>query len=375
MDLPLPPPPHANPPPQSEQPALPPTPPYIPYSSPQSVTLFINGHGNESLDKEIDLGPNVRLLSFVGVPGGLGRMGICVNGRTIEDNVLQYLREHYLHNIKNNWLTQHDILRDPLTREQLNQYYIQFLGHNFGKKGFSITYPRAERTFFWKPMEHENCRDDKCIRHGTSGQGVGCVKGRKEICHDYGITVVASTNIFDDRFTLTTARTDNKGLKYLLDGDPKSDEERIGEYIRGQSTINLNEAVFNHWRARATRESPSQTERINFIFNKIAPFYDKNSPRSIKLSELVEVFQYMGFGEINILDPSCRTFVPQTDSTVYDFAKIHEIAKKRRRIERKPPKGGNTTQKKSTNSKKTMKKKQRKNKTMRRRPAHGVRMR
>ena len=242
----------------------------------EAVTLFIQGHGREYNDEPFNNDQTTKLLSFVGMSGELGDAKFCdYNGKTIDINVIDYLHGQYsnqYYNTGNLDNQSQDILFDTLP-EYLQKLYKK-CGLNY-ENGFTKTWPRWEREFFFEPNPHENCR--LCKTTNNKRLNNTCINGRclpqrnknNWCCPEYGLTIVASSFPGDLSFTLT------------------------GSQNRTQSNINMTLSSKSFWKNRASNQ-------YKYLIDKI---YDE---KEIMLSELNLLFKSMGFKYIYILDPTCR---------------------------------------------------------------------
>jgi hypothetical protein len=242
-----------------------------------SVTIFIQGHGEELLNTPFQNVKRLSLLSFSGSPGELGNMKICDSGESIDIQTIKYLHFMYsnLYSKYNSTVTQMDIynkLPDDL-RELYKNCNIQY-----EDEGFTVTYPISERIFTLTPNTHENCV--KCIESGSKR----CIyerNSRKQLCPEYGITVLASSDPYDDGFTLATIRLEEKRTKV---------------------NWNFNPTVMKHWYGKSRYKDKGE------IYNQLL------NDHEITLSNLFLYFSSMGFQNIYIIDPTCRYIPHETTS-------------------------------------------------------------
>ena len=248
-----------------------------------AITLLIEAHGEEDLDTRISV-PFVELLSFVGRSGDLGDFGK-INNTSLELHILEYLRKLYYDNEDfNNQSRVYN--NDRLLSNKLRDLYRDALvGYTNG--GFVRTQPISQRTFYFEPNSHENCR--RCVEAGTGS--LRCIPIRDvatQYCPVYGLIVVASSDTEDEHFTLPSAR-----------------DNTIEELSK--SNLHMSMSAANYWRSKI----PSSYKQAQGLFDKMI------NDLYIELTELSIIFQSMGFTKIYILDPSCRS----TDRSLTRFQK------------------------------------------------------
>ena len=256
----------------------------------KSITLLIEGHGDEELKTSISV-PNVQLLSFTGQTGELGEFGI-IDDVSLELHILRFLRTLYLHNEQES-VYQSDNLVDGLRTLYENAE------RSYRNGGFRRTYPRNQRTFYFEPNEHEDCI--KCndvpqyvkYTDGTMRENPvyaqRCIIQRnpnKKLCPVYGLVVVASSDENDQRFALTNARGD------------------IGVDLN-TSNIHMNLAAKTYWSRKINKSRFPQAS---------SAFENMIENNRVSLSELSQIFQAMGYTDIYVLDPSCRDTGAKTPS-------------------------------------------------------------
>jgi hypothetical protein len=254
----------------------------------KAVTLYIQGHGSENIKVPFDNNGNVKLLSFVGIPGKSGLMDICdyYNKQPIDKVVIYFLQkniEEKFHNQSSlNNQEQSKFLSD--SKDYIKKIY-ENCDINY-ENGFTETYPISERYFFFQPGpdDHENCRlcsnkacfDEKVKRLELTNQicPKRCLEERnlnKLFCPEYGLFVVSSSFPADERFTLAG----------------NSFKERLN------ANINMKLSNKTYWKNRASKE-------YKYLVDKI---YNE---KEITLTELSLLFYSMGFEYIYLLDPTCR---------------------------------------------------------------------
>lgn len=255
--------------------------------SEKSITLLLEAHGEEDLDIAVNV-PRVNLLSFVGKPGKLGNFGI-VDDKSLELKILAFLR-----NLYSNQSTDEDqkniYLSDDLSDELRSLYEAAGKGYP-GGSSFSQTKPIRQRTFYFSPNKHEDCRRcrkaDKYIKYtdGTKDPNPEyakvCLPNRKlseKLCPVYGLIVVASSDPSDRQFTLESAEGD--GIREL-----------------SISNLHMNKGAQLHWFQKI--------DQARFPKASLA-FQHMIQNRNISLTQLSKIFEAMGYTHIYALDPSCR---------------------------------------------------------------------
>lgn len=255
-----------------------------------TITLLIQGHGNELSSSRISES-NVHLLSFSGVIGKSGMMSDCPNGMPIDVIMLNYIAEAY-EGITDPELQKEYYEKDSMLVNGLKEKYKECEIVN--DAGFTRTFPRNDRIFYFRPNKHEN--HVKCIKMGDER----CIEERdckKKLCPEYGLTVVSSSNPSDYRYTLAGKTRHEKTSK-----------------MNWHMTL----STASYWRNKV-ESIPSDTEFYQSIFNSL-------DNKKIFLSNLVQLFKAMGYNQIFIIDPTCR------DCKVTNWEKI-----KNRIDESRPP--------------------------------------
>jgi len=269
----------------------------------KAITLLIEAHGDEILDIEINV-PYVHLLSFSGRMGQLGDFGK-VGDESLELHILESLRNLYLG--KSSAQQQSNVYNGDKLRAQLRTLYEEKAGKGYPSGGFFKTNPVRERTFYFKPNRHEDCRRcrkaKKLVEYSDGSMGPNpeyarvCVPNRKissRDCPVYGLIVVASSDPDDKQFTL---------------------EGETGEGFDALSSANLhmNGGAELHWFQKIDgTKFPQASSAFEHMIEK----------RDISLTQLSKIFEAMGYTDIYILDPSCRsTFTeqPKLKSAVHSY--------------------------------------------------------
>jgi hypothetical protein len=263
--------------------------------SKKAITLLIEAHGDEDLDIKVNV-PRVNLLSFSGKPGVLGDFGM-LNDQSLELFILRLLRNLY---------------KDKSTAKQQETVYYgnnklpdrlralyEAAGKRYPEGGFVRTYPVRQRTFYFSPNKHEDCRRCKRVKKlvkytdGTMGPNPVyskvCIPNRKLTSRDcpvYGLIVVSSSDPDDKEFTLEGREGDE-----------------IGEL--SSSNLHMNNGAQVHW-----------SQKINkLLFPKASlAFKHMIENRNISLTQLSKIFEAMGYTDIYILDPSCRDVKQNKDT-------------------------------------------------------------
>ena len=241
-----------------------------------SITLFIQAHGEEFKNKRfVAENKNVHLLSFPGIYGEDGKMITQEDdGTPVDIFILERLRHKYNSVDPTTERTQRDIYNR--INDTLRTTYEDF-GIQFDNGGFRYTNPRLERTFTFKANKGE------------------C----SSLCPEYGLTIVSS---------FTREPGDNKiSRNFTL--------SNINNW-RTSSNLHMNEAARNFWIKKSYDSViknglyPESTQFLNDIFNKM--FH--GSSKEIQLSELIRWCNIMGYLNIYIYDPSCRSSTDYEDN-------------------------------------------------------------
>lgn len=238
-----------------------------------SITLFIQAHGEEFKNERfMATNENVHLLSFPGIYGEDGKMITQDDGTPVDIFILEILRDKYMIVNPTTARTQQDIYYG--INHTLKTTYEEDFGIQFNNGGFRYTNPRLERKFTFKANKGE------------------C----STLCPEYGLTIVSSfTREYGDN---TISRN------FTLSGDKS----------RSSSNLHMNEAVREFWIKKSydsVKKNGLHVESgqfLNDIFTKMF-----NNPKEIKLSELIRWCNIMGYLNIYIYDPSCRSTTDYED--------------------------------------------------------------
>lgn len=243
--------------------------------STQSVTLFIQAHGEElftdysssiAATSRFNPKPIVKLLSFSGSIFEAGKMALCKSQLSGEFN--QPIDSLVIEEIQTIYKTTTNRKANALFGKMgsiLKRIYSD-CRIRFKQGGFKIIFPKTERIFYLQPNAGEDRR----------------------MVPDYGITVVSSSIDSDFNYTLQG-----------IDGSPS---------MSNWSSYHDN---INYWLyERSNLDEDRQMELFDKIVNQ----------KQILLSEIVELFTSAGFNEILIYDPTCRHI--QTEYTITAKGKI-----------------------------------------------------
>lgn len=227
-----------------------------------TVTIYIDGHGEATIDplrkKEVT---DILLLSAAGLPGKFNFLQQC-NGVNISFILKDYIHERYKDSeeLQDNLMVGMDADLRTVVHEETPEI-IPLLANG----GYILTRPETNRYYSFKPEEGE-CE--------TFNQR--CNTDRKNIS-SYGITVVASSNVVDREFTL-------QGV------DLKDDKT---------ANMNQNPHALEHWKERAHLGNPFQPELIDGIIGII-------EGGGIYLNQIIFILECAGFINIRVVDMSCR---------------------------------------------------------------------
>lgn len=230
--------------------------------SKQSVTLFIQAHGEElfadysssiATTSRFNPKPIVKLLSFSGSIFEAGKMALCKSSSLGED-FNQPLDSLVIEEIQSIYKTTTNRKANALFGKMgniLKRIYSD-CRIRFKQGGFKITFPKTERIFYFQPNAGEDRR----------------------MVPEYGITVVSSSIDSDFNYTLQG-----------IDGSPS-----MSNWSSYQDNV-------NYWiYERSNLDEDRQMELFDKIVNQ----------KQLLLSEIVELFTSAGFNEILIYDPTCR---------------------------------------------------------------------
>ena len=230
-----------------------------------SITIYIGAHGEEFFGRAFS--GNVDLLSFSGYPGSLGRFF---------SNSTEYCHDVTIRDFEYNYRTrphesQSEIFSSmpEILRQSFRDSFPGSVDKYFRDGGFKITRPKSERVFSLKPNHGENERFQ----------------------NSYGIHIVDSSNPLDKPFTLKT--TDSERCKL--------------------------QNSYSHWMGRiGTIASPQKRSESLDILNMIVNF------KQTSLSDLVKLFNNLGYLKIYIYDPSCRQMTSKLGDSRENQAQIYQ---------------------------------------------------
>ena len=228
-----------------------------------AITLYIQAHGSEDIEIDYYNTQDVNLLSFAGELNSYGK-GARMNGVSIDEYIIGGIQYQYKEYADNSQAKKYTSM-GPYIQELYKPTRFKF-----GENAFTQTNPQFERTFYFEPNLHENCRS--CIEKGNKK----CTQLPKseQWCPNYGLYVVCTDDPEDDGFTLATVSRENKELANIL----------------------TDMTTFRHWSRKINTDNP----------NIISDFKNIRNRRKINLSFLIDCFESMGFDKYYILDPTCR---------------------------------------------------------------------
>jgi hypothetical protein len=260
-----------------------------------SITIIIQGHGSEntypsasSLSGDKFPLKGLKLLSYSGMPNVAGRMSYCpIRKMSVDMEVMKLLKdfysfeEPYFQHFKE--YNQEQLLESTID-------YLKILYKSYGidfPTGFRSTSPISERSFQLFPNKHENCSTtciDERDRNGKlTNKYKRCVEIRdKKIvdCPVYGLYVAKSSNPDDLPFTLCGTTIEKANMNETL-------------------------STMDYWLSRCSNE-----EWRNYMHELI---YEK---RIISLTQIYDIFSDMGFTEIYIHDPTCRSYYSDIEPSI-----------------------------------------------------------
>lgn len=258
----------------------------------KTITLFIEAHGSEDFNIETDFGPSVELLSFSGSPGVEGSFG-CINGRSLEVSVMKHLRDSYLMALETG-IPQSEVYN--LIPDALKSLY-ERARVAYPNGGFTPTFPTRQRKFYFEANPGETelrySRDAELQDRGSAMTTRG--ERSRELSPFYGLFIVTSGDPLDTPYTLISARGDS-----------------VGSFDK--MNLHENTTLQDYWGSKI----PDRNESAHQMYD------DMIAKRFVSLSDLVTIFQSMGFEKIFILDPSCRS---ETSSWLLPLTSASKIAK------------------------------------------------
>lgn len=152
-----------------------------------------------------------------------------------------------------------------------------------------------ERTYYFEPNIHEDC--DTCVEKG----GVTCstLPLLNRDCPFYGLSIIYAAGQPDSNFSFV-GKTDRLNENKLNETSTlESDYQARQTY----GNLNLNQDMQHYWRTRITNVVADQLEK-----NEILEVFDKLiSDKEITLSGICKLFYFLGYENIFIYDPSCRS--------------------------------------------------------------------
>lgn len=271
----------------------------------KAITLLIEAHGDEDLDIEVNV-PRVNLLSFSGKPGELGNFGM-IGDKSLELYILRFLRHMYLD--KSNAEQQKRVYENDALTDGLRSLF-ETAGKPYPGGGFVRTYPVRQRTFYFKPNRHEDCRRCKRVKKfieytdGTTDTNPVyakvCIPNRKLTSRDcpvYGLIVVASSEEVDKQFTLE--RTEGEDVVPL-----------------SSSNLHMNNSAMLYWSQKIDK---SRFPKASLAFKHMI------ENRNISLTELSKIFEAMGYTDIYIIDPTCRAVVQNKNTPLSKVQAVAQI--------------------------------------------------
>jgi len=264
-----------------------------------SITILIEGHGLEYLDRLLDdeLREHIELLTFCGLPGEDSLSNYCIEpGRStelesVDLKVLSLLKDSYDSTQSDG--EQGDIFESPEFHHDLRSKYREAHILYNEDYAFQITRPVNEKLFNFEDDEHDSCID--CIEinplHGQCRKAQTRMHWKSPL---KGIYIVSSSLESDEGFTLAT-------LKNI----------EVSPLETNSNFHNPLPLVREHW----LRKLGSTEEEVAVQDEEgLQLFQDCVDKKQITLSGLIKLFNKMGYNKIRILDSSCRSLA-KTNTT------------------------------------------------------------
>ena len=227
----------------------------------KAISIYIAGHGKESLSIPIENTDNVWLLSYNGYP-----YSVTLNHFDDFDKIAGDTRDlNMLSEIYKSNFNQHNAFL--YAKDMLFHYYNHYMAMNnvrvtdlYRSGGFKIIHPKYYKNY---------------ILHAVPGDPPGYMD-------ESGITVLDS---FDDTDLFTLNRTN-----------------------KDAANINKNTDALEYWKNKALTKNPRKKTEIIMIVNSIIR-------GNISLVDIINFFKYAGFSNIYIIDITCRADIESRNET------------------------------------------------------------
>jgi hypothetical protein len=306
--------------------------PTSPIQGENTIVLYLSAHGYENQNVSTPLlkcsGSFIQTLSFAGHFGSLGMNEEVKNNEPSYDSaslaVIVNNYKTYLDLASGQQLDHSDIMED--TKEKIiNNTKTSYKGlfesfTSLDAKNYTnaapfqiIKHVDKERRYRFKPNPHEDCDINKCTNYGDDS--CSTLPLLKRDCPFYGLSVVYADKQPDSPYSFAGVNNSN------LNETDTTGNTYVSDQIYGN--LNRNQPVQKYWRDRITSSLvPNKKQVILQIFDKLI------SNHEILLSEICALFNYLGYKNIFIYDPSCRqcdlTYsLIETDAVFID--KMNEI--------------------------------------------------
>jgi hypothetical protein len=282
-----------------------------------TVVLYLSGHGSEDLDDNAPIwsckDTYVQTLSFAGHIGTLGILGpnpIPGIMDSFDSASLAVIVNKYVG--ATNPVDHRDIMRK--SRDgiiSLVKEYPYLEKQFYEKPNYARLHPfqilshvLKEREYTFNPNLHENCIECKA---GPDDDESKCsiMQPLRRLCPFYGLSIInAAHNVKTGDMKHSFAGLDSRTIsaKNEEDMSPEEEERYINEYTYGN--LHHNDKIKQYWSNRI-KTTKTKNKKIK---NQIIEIFEKlvGHDKKIKLSEICTLFNFLGYQNIFIYDPSCR---------------------------------------------------------------------
>ena len=276
------------------------------------ITIFISAHSHTQGDVGLNYNNKIKMVSAaacgfsnaMGYNEGFGSMDKNLMNRMIEFyNMIDESKgksiyeSFYQHDSKEKARILNTIKEIMYETHKDSSVDLQEYNNTNEQNFYEVYTPRHERFFSLKPNKHENCAHNEQCSKGERR----CIplKRDKQYVPDYGVFIVSSSKEEDNKFSL---------MRKPQSTDTKNPIEL--------ANINEHLSTREYWRNRLVDGINKFKDHFKDDFetefeNHMLYLYDRLlvEEREITLYDIIIIFTVMGFDEIHIIDPSCRTIV------------------------------------------------------------------
>lgn len=159
-----------------------------------------------------------------------------------------------------------------------------------------LSHIEYERVYIFEPNPHEDC-DNNCEGKWSSVCTERSLLDRK--CPFYGLNIIYADKTADDK--LNSFAGISSSVLEVDSTTTKPDSEYILEHKLGN--LHQNSTLRNYWETRIynTKANKESKTIVGDIFHKLT------RDNEIKLSDLCVLFKFLGYQNIFIYDPTCRS--------------------------------------------------------------------